>query len=53
MEFFKLKDLEKKEDRYDENVNSLFDENDLYRKKLPKVEISLQSGLNKYRDLIL
>jgi len=46
MEFFKLKDLEKKEDRYDENVNSLFDENDLYRKKLPKGPNSLMRAIS-------
>ena len=36
-DFFKIKDLDKKEDRYDEIVNALFEENGLYRKKLPKV----------------
>jgi len=46
-EFIKLKDLDKKEDKYDENVNALFDENDLYRKKLPKGPNSLMRAVSE------
>jgi len=52
-DFFKIKDLDKKEDRYDENVSSLFEENGLYRKKLPKVPpILLLTSPNLLRVLI-
>jgi len=45
-DFFKIKDLDKKEDRYDENVNALFEENGLYRKKLPKGPNSLMKAVS-------
>jgi len=45
--FPKSKDSEKKENRYDEQVESLFEENGLYRKKLPKGPDSLMRAVSE------
>jgi len=45
-DFLRSKDSDKKEDRYDENVNALFEENGLYRKKLPKEAASLMKAVS-------
>jgi len=42
----KVKESDKKEDRYEEIINTLFEENGLYRKKLPKDSDSLMRAVS-------
>jgi len=46
-DFVRLKELDKKDDRYDEYVNALLQENGLYRKKLPKGSDSLMRAVSE------
>jgi len=46
-DFPRLRDVDKKEERYDEIVNALFQENGLYRKKLPKGPDSLMRAVSE------
>jgi hypothetical protein len=46
-DFTRLKETEKKEDHFDENVNALIEENGLFRKKLPKNSDSLMRAVSE------